>query len=111
MQNAMSDGERVRGPSIKDVRTDGFATKEGGRCSKGGCTNLLLSRFIPNAEKGRGPKYQDFGGRHLWTAPSERARLHFVRCQRRRERERATGNDFFYLALIAIAILEEDEVE
>ena len=27
------------------------------------------------------------------------------------ERERATGNDFFYLALIAIAILEEDEVE
>ena len=28
-----------------------------------------------------------------------------------KERERATGNDFFYLALIAIAILEEDEVE
>ena len=28
-----------------------------------------------------------------------------------REGERATGNDFFYPALIAIAILEEDEVE
>ena len=35
----------------------------------------------------------------------------FVAREGERERERTTGNDFFYLSLIAIAILEEDEVE
>ena len=101
---------RRLGPSIKDVRTDGFATKEGGRCSKGGGTNLLLSRFIPNAEKGEGSQISTLWGTSFMDDPKRTSSVALCSLPEK-ERERATGNDFFYLALIAIAILEEDEVE